>query len=329
MADEHRELANHFGSFVEDLNSLRTGASYHIGVTTMDVSSKGPQGKLIPFSNGRTVISNDPASPYYARNASALFRANIQRPETLTCQQNYYAREHCPGTRERGIEATNRFLDRNYHAFFRSNAHFAIIFLTDADANQDGEDLDEYSLPSTLVSKVQQKLGASKAFSVHGILIRPRDSICYARQRRDCGNWYIIPGSGLSSVTECAVSPSKCYLGTCGYYGNVYNQLIDPEGSLVGSSGLLSGTAGNICSDSYGEQLGSIANGLKTYLRQLTLHCQPINFSYPSGQNVQITLPSGQSHIRYLHDGRKQVSFSEELSQNTNLQIKYRCVRSI
>lgn len=322
MSEEQRTMASHFSQFIQDLGDSNFNVSYQIGLITTDVTRNA--GRLLAFDNGKTIISNAPQNPYYASNAGELFRSAISRPETLNCEQSGFLPSECPSGKESGIKAVNSFLNKAYSYFFRDYSHFSIIIISDEDENSRGKNLAEDNLPETLVSKVQLQISASKAFSVNAIVVRPGDTTCLASQNAFCGGYY-KRSSGSGQVEKCSLSEvvsKQCYRSPCAHYANTYAKLVNPTEQLVNGSGLLPGVLGNICSSSYDEQVGAIAETLRSYRKKISLYC------VPTDSKIQVSLPASLSHISYSRTG-KILSFSEELPKGMGVELKYKCLRSI
>lgn len=322
MSEEQRTMAAHFSQFVRDLGDSNSSVSYQIGLITTDVTQNA--GALLNFDNGNSIISNDPENPYYASNAGDLFRSSISRPETLNCEQSGFLPSQCPSGKESAIKAVNSFLDKGYSYFFRDFAHFSVVIISDEDENSRGENLQSYNLPETLVSKVKLQISASKSFSVNAIVVRPGDSACLEIQNTLCGAYYkrVTINGQLEKCSLSEIVNHQCYQNPCAHYANTYAELVNPEESLVDGSGLLPGVLGNICSSSYDQQVGAIADSLRSYRKQLPLYC------VPTDSRIEVSLPASLNHVSYSRSG-KILSFSEELPKGVEVQLKYKCLRSI
>ncbi|MBE8221807.1 MAG: VWA domain-containing protein [Bdellovibrionales bacterium] len=328
MYEDQQNIARNFDRFIREITNSDANVSYQIGIITADVSGdKHRAGTLMPFEgSGRSIISNDPNNPYYARDAVTLFKNTIKRKETLECETSGFDPEKCTSKYESGIAAVNAFLNRGNSSFFRSNSRFSIIIVSDEDENSRGEKLKENNLPETLSSKVFLRFGASKSFSVNAIAVVPGDLACLDKQNERCGKFYKKNPSTLE-WNECTIKEiinKKCHKYTCANYANTYAKLVSPSDDIIGDSGMVSGVMGNICKGAtdYNGHLGRIAREIKTHQNKLQLHCAPINDA------ITVELPRSLRHISYSKSGRILI-FSQVLPKGTIVKLKYKCLRSI
>ncbi|MBE8162627.1 MAG: VWA domain-containing protein [Bdellovibrionaceae bacterium] len=334
MSAEQRNMAKNFTRFLADLESLgRESISYQIGIITTDVTRNA--GKLLTFGNKNNIISNDASNPYYAENAGALFQETIQRQETLDCESSGFNPAKCPSGKESGIKAVNSFLDKGYNYFFRDHSFFSIIIISDEDENSRGKNLKEYNLPETLVSKVGLQVSPNKAFSVNAIVVMPDDSKgakCLEEQNALCGKYY-RKNSLREPVKECSlkeiIKDKNCYRAPCAHPANTYAKLVEPTEKLKKGTGLSPGIMSDICASQYYSPigLGLIARSLKTYREQLPLYCVPVD------SKIEVSLASKTNRYK-PYSGKvtrhgKTLKFTPELPRGTEVQLAYKCLRSI
>jgi len=305
MSFEQARLAPRFNNFISDLDSQNI--DYRIAMTTTDVA-RADAGSLIQFKAG---------TPYITANNSdrfSLFNSTIQRPETLACEKfianwirnnggntgsinttEYAAAyaQNCPSGDERGIFAANLVVNNNPFNFIRSDAHLAIIFLSDEDErsglySMGGYSLDQMDQPAYLVNNVKSKLGEDKfnSLSVHAIVVK--DQNCLNQQNSQALDGY-GPTTGL--VT--------------GSIGNVY--LTFPNAGW--------GKAADICSNDYTTQLGQIRSKITERIKDIMLNC-----SNPSDLVVTV---SGNP-VSYTLDG-KTLKFNQYLAPGTSVNLSYKC----
>lgn len=295
MSGEQRNMAQRFPTFISSLGNL----DYRIAITTTDVSASpnnGPRsingngalqdGKFIPFASGVSYLTRSNS------NAETLFANTIQRPETLTCEQNGYNEAYCPSGDERGIYAASLAVERKEAGFFRNQAHFALVVLSDEDERSTGgsaqnRSLEEKDMPQNLINAVKANLGLQKTFSTHALIIRSSDSSCYNQQ------WF---GFNLH-----------------GSYGTVYEQLV----------GLTGGHLGSICASDYGAELGSIGYNITDQVNSKGLVCPPID------NRVDVVLSPQPAGVTVNYDAATNtVRFSQTLPPNTNIHLTYDCVKA-
>lgn len=307
MSFEQARLAPRFANFIGDLDSRNI--DYRIGMTTTDVSGAGPLqgGNLISFSG----------NPYLTpkiSNRVALFNQEIQRPETLACEKfiadwirnnggsasatnrpGYAAAyaQNCPSGDERGIYAANLVVKNNPNSFIRSDAHLAVIVVSDEDERSGlygnaGYYLEDYDQPGTLVNNVKNTLGADKynSFSVHAIVVK--DQACLNQQNSQILDGY-APTAGLVS----------------GSIGTVY--LTFPNAGW--------GKVADICSSDYTSQLGQIRSKITDNIKDILLSCS-------NPQDVVVTV--GGSNVGYTMSG-KTLKLNSALTAGTTVNLSYKC----
>lgn len=305
MSFEQARLAPRFNNFISDLDNQRI--DYRIAMTTTDITgSKG--GNLIYYKEGTPYITPGHQDRY------TLFNQTIQRPETLACEkfiadwirQNNGDRnsinstayqtaypQNCPSGDERGVYAANMVVNNNPANFIRSDAHLAVIFLSDEDERSglyqnQGYVLDQMDQPSYLISNIKSKLGPDKynSLSLHAIVVK--DQSCLNQQNNQALDNY-SPTIGL--VT--------------GSLGNLYLSFTNQGW----------GNAANICSNDYASQLGQIRSLITDRIKDIMLNC-----SNPSDLVVTV---SGSS-VSYQQEG-KILKFSQYLAPGTNVTLSYKC----
>lgn len=304
MSFEQARLAPRFSNFISDLDSKRI--DYRIAMTTTDVTSKG--GSLLSFKEGTPYLT--PAH----QDRVILFNQTIQRPETLACEKFVanWIRNHggdrnsigtasystaysqnCPSGDERGVYAANLVVNSNPSNFIRSDAHLAVIFLSDEDERSglyqsQGHALDQLDQPAYLISNIKSRLGDDKynSLSVHAIVVK--DQNCLNQQNSQTLDGY-SPTTGL--VT--------------GSVGNVYLSFVNQRW----------GNAADICSNDYSSQLGQIRSQITERIKDIMLNC-----SNPTDLVVTV---SG-SPVAYQLEG-KTLKFSQYLVPGTNVTMSYKC----
>ena len=267
MAQEHRSLASQFNSFLYDLKDVR----YHIAVITTDISPPSPDpdeyhreyfqdGRFLPIGN-RKFLKNENLGARPNKQVVEDFKKAIEREETKRCDsgtqpgnRRFYKRnEKCPSSDERGTYAVQLAIKNTaHHTFFRPEAHFMVVFLSDEDVrsgreyyNQTGYghyQLRDEDKPKNLVGLMKSRFGRTKSYSFYSIIIPPGDQRCLEEQNRHRDDG---PGSGR------------------GYYGREYARL-SKAGELREYGNILRGGIISICSRNYGYQLRRVAVSAQT-----------------------------------------------------------------
>lgn len=305
MYAEQQKMANQFPGFLSSIHKL----SYQIAITSTDVSQGGlgQDGRFFQFGNGANVISNTSRQKdtTHYQNVT-LFQNTIKRSETLDCPSG----PSCPSGDERGIYASIRALERvGNRDFFRPGGHLAIVILSDEDERSSGGGLPgseinggpisnnylatENDKPETLIKKAKEILPPTKSMSVHSIVIRPGDTACWTAQNSQGG-------------------------GVKGFYGAQYARLSQPSSQLMSLGPIKTGTLGNICSSNYTQEMGQIAQHLKTSVLQLPCH--------PDAGSLQVTyLDAVPAYQTEFLNSQNQLEFSPSIEAGTRVNLKFTC----
>lgn len=302
MSFEQARLAPRFANFINDLDARNI--DYRIAMTTTDVTnSRG--GKLIDFG-GTYFLTPKNTSRH------EMFNRTIQRAETLSCEKfiadwirtygkssiNHptYASEYaknCPSGDERGTYAANLVMQNNPHNFIRTQAHLAIIFISDEDVrsglwNQSGYQLESLDQPASLINNVKNKYGVEKynSLSVHAIVVK--DNTCLAEQNNQA----------LDGLNETRGLVS-------GSIGNLY-MAITEQGW---------GKSADICSTNYPNQLGQIRANITDSIKDIMLSCS-------NPKNLVVTV-SG-ANVSYTLNG-KTLILNQALTNGTSIHLSYKC----
>ncbi len=350
MYVEQQKIASQFPGFLDTLREF----DYRIGVITTDISAADnppaakngygafQDGKLLKFSNGGNFLSNPKFDPAVHSENINLFQTTIKRDETEFCQE----KNTCPSSDEQGIHSLIKALGNSENQpFFRGGGHLAVVILSDEDERSVAPGADSsrinrilnptlwdssaYKLrvenkPETFMDKFAEKFGTAKSLSVHSIIIRPKVV-------RSSGGEVSIQ-TGDPEGDACLIEQGKqSYTDTKGaqrlvkgFYGTQYARLSVPDADLKARvPSVLDGHLGNICSSSYTQQLGPIADKIKG-LDFVSLPCPP-NLS-----TVKVSVtpkPSFQFKSTIdPQDGRKLV-FTPQLPPGSVVDLEFKCPR--
>lgn len=331
MSFEQTYMAQRFHSFLGQLDARHV--DYRIGVVTSDISSSATSstaddgassslyneprainqngalqdGNLVKFDNGSVYLTTSTA------NKEQLFAKNIQRPETLQCE-NYLkqypnsqppaagVKANCPSGDERGLYAANLFFKKNPSSFIRPNAHLAIVILADEDvrsglyskASNTAYQLEENDQPATLINNVKAAY-SNKGLSVHSIIVRPGDGGCLTAQSRQMGPSFMGPTHGVT-----------------------YNQMLGSEGhKYAEATQMTNGILGDICAGDYGSQLANIGANIVDRMSDVTLACA-------DPKALQVTLTPAQAGTSWSVSGNN-LHFSQALNPGTQVRLQYTC----
>ncbi len=306
MSPEQKKIAEKFSNFIATLKN--SNVDYRIAITTTDISSaKNPartinkngalqDGKLIQFSNGEYFLTGGSGS---LAQQVAMFNEQIQRPETLQCDQfitnwnsasglDYTAEyaKNCPSQDERGIYAVNNVVSENPHSFLRPKVNFALIIVSDEDLRSQlyYYNYEEYKLasldePETLISNLKSKF-PNKAMTTYPIIV---------------------------TTESCKAQQDQQVNGVKSSYGLKYYDLARLTGGMVG----------DICAANYTNQLGVISANIIDKVSQVELHCgNPLE--------LEVTMTGSSIDVEYTLEG-KNLKFEKSLPPGSKIHIKYQC----
>lgn len=307
MSFEQKRLAPRFQNLIQNLDAKKT--DYRIAMTTTDVASGGMGGKLLPFG------SYSYLTPTVA-NRLALFNDTIQRPETRVCENfisgwyaahgnntgSEYQRQYalkCPSGDERGIYSANLVVKNNPGSFIRSDAHLAIIFLSDEDERSGLYTSDPGRFPleamdqaGTLITNVRSTLGEDKfnSLSVHAIVVK--DNSCLASQNSQ------VLGDVPVESTRGLVT---------GSIGTQYLKFMATSPAW--------GVAADICSSDYTGQLGEIQTRIENRTKDRMLKCE---------NPTDLSVTFSGSTVAYHVEG-KVLKFDQYLNPGSSVTVTYSC----
>lgn len=319
MSREQEKMANAFSGFLNTIANF----DYQIAMVTTDMENDG--GKLLTFVDENGNTDGEKVLKKGASNIVSKFRGTIQRNETLVCDNNMYAQDSCPSTDERGIYAANNAVTSNEANWLRSGAHTVIIPLSDEsqrsktewDSNLNdwvggisGKPLEAKDRPETLVEAFASKY-ATKSLAVHPIIVRPGDIQCLEAQK----TYFDLQGNVLTHAL-------------LGFYGNLWNALanassndldIDAEGN---PRNIINGTVGNICSNTYYNQLNLIGSysASNANSNEIQMQCLP--------EMEDITVESSQNVNYYVDTDTNRIVF-ENLPIGLEIKVSWVCDNNI
>lgn len=296
MANEHKNMASRFGTFLDQLN----GIDWQVGIVTTDVragssTSNGKvtehvkrDGKLVEFVSAPAVGEGEPTMSGQFVISSSM---------SATTARNWFANTIQMATNgsgdEQGVAASIRTIQRSTAsdsisqrnaALFRSDAALAILVVTDADeTNPKGTETQ--NKPETLINLVKT-MWSAKPFSFHSIIVPVGDSVCKGKDGNES-------------------------------YGYNY----------VSISNLTGGILGTVCATDYGTQLSAIGKSTQELVSTIALECAPLDLNNDGKADIQITTANGTTAPSYTVEGMN-LKFSKELPVGTTT-VRYTCVASL
>jgi len=197
MAADQMKLGSKLQSFTSALSDI----DWQIGITTTDLSNGpfGSNGVLLPLprNQGRIITSKNP-------QAQSLFLQTVVRPEA-DCLTRPNA--ICGSGDEQPLRAIIRAIQERATGnlgFFRESVDLVALIISDEDEQSNGPVT--ATTPAMVVDEFSRAFGASKRFSVHGIIVQPGDQICLQKQRDEVpeqiGSYYGVTIAELVRVTQ-------------------------------------------------------------------------------------------------------------------------------
>ncbi|RYZ66453.1 MAG: hypothetical protein EOP05_19120 [Proteobacteria bacterium] len=234
MDEEQTKMSTRFANFVSALK----GIDYRIAMTTTDIDSKrwGQHGKIMPWGTGGKDLVLTPAT----LDASTKFKQTIQRTETIGCidvNDGYY----CPSSTEQPLKAIELAIDERTganSALFRDNVDFVAVVLSDEDEKSTGPS--GATKAEDVVAHFQKAFNGTKRMNVHGIVVKPGDSVCLKKQASQ--------GKGAKSSYATRVSAL---------------------------AGLTNGSLNSICDSDYSKSLSSISSQVQKLVSSFDLEQAP------------------------------------------------------
>ncbi|HAG92326.1 MAG TPA: hypothetical protein DCL41_10655 [Bdellovibrionales bacterium] len=229
MELEQQKLGDRLSAFIGTLDNV----DWQIGITTTDTSNGrfGQRGSLVPLvgTGGQYILNKN--TPNY----ETVFSSTVVRPEGINCGSN------CPSVKERPLEASMMALGKGLmNGLIRQNAELAIVILSDADENGNGQNLT--ATPETLVATANTIFFGQKRLTGFGIIIEPGDVNCLNDQRQ---------------------------FSRFSYYGN----------QVAGLAALTGGVTGSVCDSNYSQSLTKIGHRVLNLVTSITLSKMPVEGS--------------------------------------------------
>ncbi|OFZ17875.1 MAG: hypothetical protein A2Z20_05865 [Bdellovibrionales bacterium RBG_16_40_8] len=170
MAEEQQKMGQKIDSFLSTLYDI----DWQLGVTTTDVSNGkyGIKGDLITFSGTNSYILTKKTP-----NFSQAFLNTVVRAESYNCGSDCASGDEQP--LRAAIEAINK-RNTNNHGFFRNDADFGLLILSDENEMSTGPA--NATPPSEVINTVKSIWGDSKKLLSYGMIIIPGDIACLNQQ---------------------------------------------------------------------------------------------------------------------------------------------------
>lgn len=166
MLDKQQKLSTRLASFVGSLGNV----DWQIAITTTDTTD-GPFGLkgdfLTMFGTGTKILNAS------VPNYEEVFKNTVVRTEMVNCGTI------CPSGDERPLGAVVATVAKragSTKAFFRKNADFVVVFLSDEDEVYafDGNPVQPQQLITAVTTAFPNKL-----FTAYGIITKPGDVVCH------------------------------------------------------------------------------------------------------------------------------------------------------
>lgn len=291
MKDHSRhKIRNMFRGFLASLS----GVDYQIGFTTTDMTTnRFPTfGRSFPGWSGRLDVLEGtsqkiltPSTP----NKQSLFLKTIDREEAVDCRDQVRDADPslpCGTNTEEPLKSIVSFVDqRNAFntGFFRNDADFVTVIISDEDERSKGED----PLATTadqVVAHIESAFGGRKSYTNYSVVIEPGDREC--KRKQACAELFCLAG---------------------GNYGDFATRL----------SNLTSGRTASICSSDITSDLSDIGSRGRDggLFQKVSLQYEPVEGS------VEVYF-NPATDIDYTVEGRD-VKFNRKPPAGTEITVLY------
>ena len=307
MEVEHKKMADQFDDFLDDIEHL----DYRIAIVTVDIlRSPGNKrrdyqdGMFIDFDDGSFYLENSETDKKARRRQHkdnvAMFKKAIQRPETKKCRTDP---SKCPDD-ERAICAIHESFDQDGQLeFFRKDGHLMMVVVSDEDERSSPEfrremaredvyyDFETCDIPHEVYNQIVTRIGETKSFSAHAIIIPPGDEACLKQQNSE---------------------------GRRGYYGHIYSQFAVAQARVRRQfEGYRKGGVYSICGTEYRDQLGNLAQFLEKP-NPIMLPCIPMR------DDLIVKDIKRSRRVDFRVEG-KSVHITDKIPINSKVKIRYTC----
>ena len=185
MGDDQASLANNFDSFIR--NFITRGIDFKMGITTTDCSTADKCGAAVPGSLESLTAVQANGNP---QAFISTFKAHIQVGTNGS-------------SRERGLFAAEKFLDRYAQAHYRSDSRLVLVFVSDEE--DQSPQSTQYYLNRYLAEKAHLGADYVRAYSI--VKTNCQTAGCqfarYAYQSNNTGGSILnLDGNFASTLTE-------------------------------------------------------------------------------------------------------------------------------
>jgi hypothetical protein len=265
MKNEHKNMADRFGTFLDQLNGL----DWQVGIVTTDVDKDAVKkdGRLVEFNNaGIGGGSPTPSGKYTISSAGmSLDKAKEMFAATIQMETNGSGNEQGVAASVRAVQRSQQTSDQisaRNAALFRTDAALAILVVTDADeTNPKGTEVQ--NMPETLINLISSTW-TGKLFSFHSIIVPIDDSVC---KSKDGNEGY---GYNYASVSK-----------------------------------LTGGIMGTVCATDYGTQLKDIGKSTQELVLSVALNCVPLDVNGDGTPELSVVTADGSQPPAYTFEGSR------------------------
>ncbi len=170
MKEEQLKISQMFSQFISSVSTL----DWRIAITTTDNSGsyQGAHGSLLLFKPKDATVSYAPNTFFIDKNT---LNGNTLFVDTINTGT-------AGSSKEPGLTSVMNFIDRalmagtNENSFFRPDAVFSTIIVTDSDQFQNSTD---FNTADQFLSQLRRKL-PNKGYINHSSIVMPGDSVCRA-----------------------------------------------------------------------------------------------------------------------------------------------------
>ena len=271
MKYEQTNMSQKFPSFIENLKDL----DWRLGIITTDAAEH--KGSLVPWKTTSGNCGDQVYLDAKIQDASNCF--------STTIQLGYNGSGN-----EEGIHSSNLAIQKNHNNWIRTDAHLAIVVLSDEDEKSTGQNLSALNQPESIVESVKSKFGNNKSVSFHSIVVN--NDTCLEWQKTN------------DPYTRG------------GYKGSVYMK----------ASQMMNGLIGSVCHSDYSSQLKSIGSRIQQNIGALNLDCNPF---VDDKHNVKVSINNVLEPSLKYRITNTQIFFEDQIEIGADVKVEYVCAEKI
>ena len=190
-------IGSRFQDFITSISNGERNIDWRIAITTTNMQAiggpAGSRGDLIDVPNSDPVMEYlEPNTP----NVGSKFNDMITLPQSAPENQGNERPDD-----ERGIYNANLLVDNQTAnpGFFRDGADLHMVFVSNENENSNGQNLENYDMPDTLIAKVRDNVFGNRLYA-HSVVALNNSSVYQELSNKTNGEILNINSNNYSSV---------------------------------------------------------------------------------------------------------------------------------